>query len=189
MTEVRSFMWPDTTTSRTLSRTRSRPRSLQSIAILNRTRSRIFSAISSRTRFSQTCLGLQRALLTDDPAFASGRSFDANDGKVNGWHGFSSIRPTPFIALITKHDTDRGRWPLPPAAKRQSPVHGTSAMGRLIDGKGCCTVTGSLQRRICPVLVEVFLGPSLGTRCWRTLPAAQRRSYHGGLGRWLGARN
>lgn len=62
------------------------------------------------------------AFLADDPALIPSRGFEANDGKVNGRHGFSSIlqaRPFPCNLLMTKNTTDRDQWPLPRAASQQ----------------------------------------------------------------------
>jgi len=65
---------PDAITSTTFIRTRSQPRNLLSIAILNRARSRWFSANSSRTRIAQTCLGFSGSFWpTMRPLFQAGR--------------------------------------------------------------------------------------------------------------------
>ncbi len=74
-TEARSLIWPDAITSTTFIFTRSQPRSLLSIAMLNRARSRWFSANSSRTRIAQTCYGFSGLFWpTIRPLFQAGRS-------------------------------------------------------------------------------------------------------------------
>jgi hypothetical protein len=74
-TDVRSLICPDSMTSTTFSRTRSQPRNLLSMAMLNTARSRWLSANSSRTRIAQTCFGFSgRFWPTTRPLFQAGQS-------------------------------------------------------------------------------------------------------------------
>ena len=84
-----SLFCPDAITSTTFIATRSQPRNLLSMAILNRARSRWFSANSSRTRIAQTCLGFSGSFWpTMRPLFQAGRS-----ARMAGKFGVCMIDP------------------------------------------------------------------------------------------------
>ena len=106
--EVRSLTRPAVKTSRTLIATRSQPRSLLSIAILNSARSRALPAISRRTLMDQTCRGRSGRSLTDDAAFVPGDADRTKGWEQIGGHGITSCPPgPPFFGRADHHTIPR----------------------------------------------------------------------------------
>lgn len=88
-TDARSLIWLDAITSTTFIFTKSHPRSLLSIAMLNRARLRWFSASSSRTRIARTCFGFSGHFWpTIRPLFQAGQS-----ARMAGMFGVSMTDP------------------------------------------------------------------------------------------------